>query len=408
MGSVIRNAAVLCLILGAGLGLAAEKPAPEARERAKEDSVQRAGVERALSKEMPQSVKDLPLFGTVEWTVKEMPFVGKGPHAGISGMGMVAVDGQVYVMGGFIPAGDETDDLSRRTSRWAHRYDPRFDRWTRLPDMPGRREYTRAITDGNVVYVLGGAVQMKPYVPSADVFRLDLSQESLKWQTVGPLTVPRTHMAVGKVGSWLVVAGGNKYDFAEKGYSAATIQGVTDVFDLTQPERGWTQRSPIPGRPRGWTASSALGGKLYVFGGVTYTGSGKERPSPRARIQEALSYDPAQDKWTRLADPPVPVSGWQGAAYGNRHIIVVGGTSTLWNDVPFVYDTKADRWMRIDSPLPPGGLFNDSGVCLIGDTIYVAGGEGPGGSHFSHFLVGRIKPCGGSEALRPPGANSAT
>ena len=40
--------------------------------------------------------------------------------------------------------------------------------------------------------------------------------------------------------------------------------------------------------------------------------------------------------------------------------------------------------------LSPGGLFNDAGVCVIGDTIYIAGGEGPAGSHFSHFLVGNI------------------
>ena len=57
----------------------------------------------------------------------------------------------------------------------------------------------------------------------------------------------------------------------------------------------------------------------------------------------------------------------------------------------FVYDTQEDRWLRCTSPLPPGGFFNDPGVCLIGDTIYVAGGEGGGGSHFNHFLIGKIR-----------------
>ena len=34
----------------------------------------------------------------------------KGPHAGISGVAMVAAEAQIWVMGGFIPAGDETED----------------------------------------------------------------------------------------------------------------------------------------------------------------------------------------------------------------------------------------------------------------------------------------------------------
>jgi hypothetical protein len=71
----------------------------------------------------------------------------------------------------------------------------------------------------------------------------------------------------------------------------------------------------------------------------------------------------------------------------DRYLIVIGGAERHWNDVPFVYDTQSNRWLRIESPLPPGGLFNDPGVCIIGHTIYVIGGEGPGGSHFNHFLT---------------------
>lgn len=394
-GDVIRAAVLLGWTLGAGLGSAAEDSRGEARKRAREEMVQRAGVQKALSKEMPQAVRDLPIFGTIHWTSQEMPFLEKGPHGGISGMGMVAAEEQIWLMGGFIPAGDETDDPSRRTSRWAYRHDPRSDRWTRLPDLPARREYTRAIAARNELYVLGGAIQARPTVPAADVFRLDVSQRTLQWQAFSPLSVPRTHMGVGNVGRYLVVAGGNRYDIAEKGYSESTIQSVTEVFDLNEPEKGWQQRSPIPGRPRGWAAATVLDGKLYVFGGATFVGKGGASRST-VKIQEALSYDPACDKWGRLADPPIPVSGWQSAAYNDRYIIAAGGVSTLWNDVPFVYDAKADRWMRIASPLPPGGLFNDAGVAILGDTIYVAGGEGPGGSHFHHFLAGKITPKPGT------------
>jgi len=373
---------IFCLLLQAASTLAV------AQEKALPEAIQKAGIVEAMSRNMPPSVKDLPVFGSIDWTVKELPFVGKGPRQGISGMGMVAAQGRIYLIGGFIPGGDGTHDLAHRTSRWAFQYSPGSDRWEKLPDLPARREYTRAIATDHEIYVLGGAVQGRPAVPSADVFRLSLSSSSPAWQKAGELTVPRSHTAVGKVGRYLVVAGGNRYDIKEKGYSPKTIQGVTDVFDLTKPTQGWRQGAPIPGSPRGWTAASALEGRLLVFGGTTFKESDG---GVGAKIREALSYDPVMDKWTSLAEPPVAVSGWQSAVYNHRYVIVVGGVSSLWNDVPFVYDAVADRWMRIDSPLPPGGLFNDPGVCIIGDTIYVTGSEGPEGSHFNYFLAGRIR-----------------
>lgn len=386
----LKRGATCGLVLS--LAHAAEDPRLEARKRARETEVQRAGVLRALSKEMPSRVKELPVFGSIEWTVKELPFVAKGPHGGISGAGMVAVDGQVYLMGGFIPAGDETEDVGRRTSRWAHRYDPKTDQWTRLPDLPGRREYTRATAFGRSVYVLGGGAQMRPYVPSADVFRMDVSQTPLQWRTLTPMTVPRTHLSVGVIGGQLITAGGNKYDFAEKGYSQHTIQGVTERFNLGRPEKGWQKCAPIPGSPRGWCATSVVDEKLYLLGCVTWT------VTARQRLAEALCYDPAQDQWKRLADFPIPMSGWAGDVFERCYIIVIGGAGARWNDLPFVYDTQSDRWMRIASPLPPGGLFNDPGVCIIGDTIFVAGGEGAGGSHFNHFLIGKIKAWPAADA----------
>ncbi|MDZ4403246.1 kelch repeat-containing protein [Prosthecobacter sp.] len=365
---------------------AADDPRMAARKLAREAAVQSAGIDKALSREMPDELKALPVFGEIVWTVKEMPFIAKGPHAGVSGAGMVVVGGKIYFAGGFIPEGDKTQDTAYRTSRWAHCYDPATDQWTQLPDLPARREYTRAIATEDAVYVLGGAIQDRPTLPSAEVYRLDVTRTPLAWQTVAPLTVPVTHMAADRAGSFMIVAGGNNYDIAEKGYSPKTIQGVTNVLDLAKPGHGWQQRAPIPGSPRGWTASAVAGGKFYMLGGVTWNEKGRQR------LQEALSYDPAKNEWQRLADFPYSISGWEGETFDNRYIIAVGGAGARWNDLPFVYDTQENRWLRSTSPLPPGAMFNDPGVCIIGDTIYVAGGEGSGGSHFNHFLVGKIKP----------------
>ncbi len=352
-----------------------------------------------LSQKTPKVVADLPSFGEIQWAVERLPFVPRGPHGGISGMGMVVHKDQVYLMGGFIPAGDETKDpKSRRTSRWTYRYEPKRRQWTRLPDMPSRREYTRAIATQDAIYVCGGAIQMKgsdpPYAPSAAVFKLDLTKQPLAWHECMGLTIPRTHMAVGCVGKHLVVAGGNEYDATKRGYHRSTIRATTDVLDLSAPRAGWRQRAPLPDPPRGWTASAVCQGRFYVLGGLTFSAEGKA-----IRLREAWCYDVAANRWTPRAAPPLAISGWEGAVYADRYIITVGGVApsptdrepVVWNDLPFVYDSRQDRWLKIESSLPPGAVFNDPGVCIIGKTIYVAGAEGPRGSHFSHFLTGRIK-----------------
>ena len=338
----------------------------------------------------------LPSFGRIEWTVGSLPFVDPGPSAGISGMAMVAHDGQIYLAGGFIPGGDETTDPGRRTSRWTYRYTPQTKDWTRLADMPGRREYVRGIAADDAIYVVGGAMQMPgstpAYMANDDCFKFDLS--TLTWTKHSKLTVPRTHMAVGNAGNGnLVVIGGNEYALPG-GYVHSTIRDTVDVLNLSDQSPQWHSRTPIPSGPRGWSASAVCNGRVYCFGGLTFPKEGG-----RVRLQETLSYDPAADSWVKHTSPPMPIAGWEGATFMDRYIILVGGTlnvggAPLWSDMLFVYDTVDDHWYGLDTPLPSAvkDHLNDPGVCIIGDKIYIAGAEGPDCSHFNDFLIGKIVP----------------
>jgi hypothetical protein len=126
----------------------------------------------------------------------------------------------------------------------------------------------------------------------------------------------------------------------------------------------------------------------------------REKAVQQAGIERALSKETPESiqnlpsfgaiEWKASEMPLIqrgPHAGVSGAG-----MVVVGGVSDRWSDLALVYDTKDDCWMRVQNPLPTGGLLNDTGVCIIGDAIYVAGGEGPGGSHFNHFLVGLTSP----------------
>lgn len=232
---------------------------------------------------------------------------------------------------------------------------------------------------------------------------MDLSQDPPAWTEHGRLNVPRTHLGVGAINDTLLIAaGGNEYDFAVRGYHHSTIRKTVEVFDLSNPGKGWQQRTPLPAAA-GWVASSVCRGKFYVMGGLRFSESNTQH-----RHKATYCYDAEKDRWKNGAPFPVPISGWEAATFQDRFIIAVGGVlvpdarpvqdytsdliqHTRWNDVAFAYDTHHDRWYRLDGALPPGGKFNDPGVCIIGNTIYVAGAEGPSGGHYNYFLIGRIK-----------------
>ncbi|MCP4641594.1 MAG: hypothetical protein GY851_14215 [bacterium] len=350
-----------------------------------------------LSANLPAEYAALPVFGSIDWETRRLPWVGPGPDEGVSGLGMVPVDGKLYLTGGFIPGGDESgDEVSHRTSRWTWRYDPASDTWDRLADAPIRREYVRSIATSDSVYLVGGGCQYKgqnpPYRVHGECARLDLKANPSAWSTCDSLNVPRTHTAVGCIGRHLVVAGGNEYDLAEKGYSHATIRATTEVFDTSDPDGGWREAKPLPGAGRGWSASVTTDAHLYVFSGLTWDESNDLYGTP-----ETLRYEPAADTWDKLAPPPLAMSGWEGALYADRFAIIVGGVERRvgakigWSDLVWAYDIQDNQWLRVNGLLPPGAVFNDPGVAIVGDTIYVAGAEGPYGSHYNYFLVGRIR-----------------
>ena len=353
-----------------------------------------------LSAKIPPAVAALPLFGSIEWQTTQLPWVEEGPNAGISGVGMVALDGMVYVYGGFIPGGDESGDAaSARTSRWMWRFDPAERAWEKLPDAPIRREYVRAIAARGHVYVIGGGCQYKkqepPYRVHGECVALGLSSKPFAWQTLPPLNVPRTHTAVGCAEGCLVVAGGNEYDFAEAGYSHETIRDSVEILNLEHPEKGWQVRPAMPSPKRGWAASLATDHALYVFGGLTFNTSNE-----MVAVRESLCYTPTDDAWKKLAPSPLGISGWEGGLYAGRYALLVGGVvhdevepsrPLVWSDLAMAYDIDHDQWLRVEEVLPPGAVFNDPGVAVIGDHIYVVGAEGPGGSHFNYFMIGEIK-----------------
>ena len=104
------------------------------------------------------------------------------------------------------------------------------------------------------------------------------------------------------------------------------------VLDTERLEEGWSELPSLPGTPRCGLSLSAVGGKLFVLGGLTTADvrhADASDPSPSGLVTDCWSFDPATTKWSRLPDIPFPAdlkTNW-GSAFLDRFLILVGGST---------------------------------------------------------------------------------
>jgi N-acetylneuraminic acid mutarotase len=141
--------------------------------------------------------------------------------------------------------------------------------------------------------------------------------------------------------------------------------GTTPAVTLGTWRRG--ADSPIK---RAEAVGAAVGGKLYVLGGISGKGSNFSYPI----IARGDAYDPATDTWSRVADMPEPFTHSVGTVDGTTIWFVGGfvghtpgpGTEHVWK-----YDTAADVWSRgPDLPDARGG----GASAIVGRTLHYFGG----------------------------------
>ncbi len=130
----------------------------------------------------------------------------------------------------------------------------------------------------------------------------------------------------------------------------------------------WRVGAPMP-TARGELAVTELDGLIYAAGGLV-------RRQTTAAFER---YDPAADRWQRLADLPLPLHHLGMDALGGR-IYVTGGYSGGFSAdyaATWAYDPASDRWTRLANM--PGARAAHAMVALDG-RLYVVGGVGAASS----------------------------
>ncbi len=158
---------------------------------------------------------------------------------------------------------------------------------------------------------------------------------------------------------------------AEIGGKIFTLLDSGDLWEVDPEARSWRRRADLPAHRRRF-AMAALGGRLYVIGGV----DGANRTTGGN-----LVYDPGQDEWTEAEEMPTARCDLALAVFDGR-IHAFGGLRELpllsWilgrcaSARHEVYDPRTDLWTSCRAlPQARCGLA----AAASGKAVHVVGGE---------------------------------
>jgi N-acetylneuraminic acid mutarotase len=266
-----------------------------------------------------------------------------------SEMAVTALDGKVYVLGGYPSSPAETRPTLQiydtATNTWrlgmpspvplhhpvivgvngklyslggqpdtnvTLEYDPVTDRWNRdRQPMPTARGGGAGAVIGDKIYVVGAR---PPAGGASNTFEVyDVSDNA--WMQLPPLPPPaqRNHLAAVAIGGKIYVAGGR--------YNGCCVDAaMTDALHMFDPATNmWTARKPML-RPRGGVAGVAAFGCFHVYGG-----EGGNIGEPNNVFPDHDVYNPVTDTWTRATRLATPFHGVTGGAFVNGIIYMPGG-----------------------------------------------------------------------------------
>ena len=292
-----------------------------------------------------------------------------------------------------------------------------------------------AIVVDDALYCWGGFSYSDPCCYK-DGYRLSRRQGKWRWDKLPDLPWPVYGSGICVMGAKIYLVGGADFD-NKKSYTDTDRVGDVKrlgarllVLDTKNLHSGWKELAACPGTPRLTPALAAVAEKLFLFAGST----GNDNPSAGYRtVVDNWRYDPALDRWQRIADMPVADGGFPSGRIVafDRYVILVGGCQfkdvlgpdgslkpaygtpfkhypdNPYNSDVFVYDAKLGRFGTA-TPLPLNNLAPMTVVA--GDRIHLIGGETGGstieGERFGHhpdlYLVGTIQEVAPASATSEP------
>jgi len=144
---------------------------------------------------------------------------------------------------------------------------------------------------------------------------------------------------------------------------------TTSAYELDLGTGKWKELRPVPGVAGRLAATAvALHEQVFIFGGYVVDSDGHE-----TTLSDLNVFVPAQNRYYRGKDIPVPVDDAVAGVYRDRYIYLIGGwskTEAVRNVQ--VYDTDKDEWMQA-TPIPGTPVFGHAGAIEGNTIVYVDG-----------------------------------
>ena len=245
-----------------------------------------------------------------------------------------AVNGKLYVFGGFDNEGSDTTSIP--LSARCDVYDPSLNLWTQLANFPEPFTHSQGVVVGTSIWFVGGYLGNHPGPGTTHVWVYDTISDA--WSRGPDLPQARGAGAAALVGSSIYFTGGMD--------ATRTIdENTTYCLDLTNQAAGWVQKADLP-NGRNHVAAASLGGYFYVIGGQ----HGQE--DGQAAQSEVDQYDPATDSWTVMASLPVTAGKshiTSATLVYNGRIVVVGGETGYNDPQRYIvdYDPATNTWNQL-------------------------------------------------------------
>jgi N-acetylneuraminic acid mutarotase len=259
--------------------------------------------------------------------------------------GVVAVGGEVYVLGGYTP--DVTASVLA--------YDPQTDSWHSVADFPSPFNHPAAGVVNGKIYVAGFYAGTSLTGPATGrTFVYDPTADHWTEKKALPAGTERAGGCVAVLGTLVFVFGGG---------TNGNATSFASVYDTASDS--WRDLPALP-ETREHCAAFASGGKLYIVGGRTHVIQ-EFRPS-------TLEFDPAAQTYVEKTPIPTARGGLAGAVLGGR-LFVFGGEGAdnslgVFDNID-AYDAETDSWQSFPPLTVPRHGF---GAATLGDRIYLPGG----------------------------------
>ena len=291
--------------------------------------------------------------------VAEDTWTAKAPmQQARAGLGVVAVDGKIYAIGG----NHATDYLPISGLLGTNEeYDPETDTWTTKASMPTPRDYFAIAAYKNKIYCIGGRVGLIVdertgfYSQNMSGVSEVYDTATDTWETKA--TMPDTGMQI----------------------QAHVVNGKIYVMDWSyvyvyDPENdSWSSKTRMPmSYLRASPVSAVVDGKIIVTGEFNVDSTDPDT------VQKVLIYDTETDAWSGgRSGPTVVVGGAAGATTGvnaPQKVYVLGlmSKALLPTVINQVYDPQADTW-ETASTLPANR--SNFGIAVVNDMLFVVGGH---------------------------------